>query len=485
MCDLRGLSKYEINQRNFEFVRNATKEEREEYGWNNNTRGIYKCRKCGKLHYFKKTDFKRYLKICDNECNGTGCRSGRVVYGYNDLKTTHPELVKYFINPEDAKKYTACSGQKVLLKCPKCGKEKWMILSNLSRCFSCDQCSDGISYPEKIITLVLSELNIKFIKQLSYDNGKHKYDFYIKELNAIIEVHGEQHYKNKCFGRGYNEEHKNDLYKYDLAVLNGYEYNKNFFIIDARESNIEYLKYNIDRCKFFKQFDLTGIDWNKIDKNAQTSLKIDVCKYWNENKNDGLSIKDLREIFGVSEGTIRNYLNWGNKNGLCAYDGKEEKIKKCNRQSIFVFLIKENGERWFDAPLSLIELSRRTGITRTTLKRLLYNKKLLTYGNGAKYNLKYIGSMVILAEQTEWKGKTKEETEETKQKQSEAKKDKNNTAAKRVAQYDKQGNLIKIWDCSMDIQRELEIAQGNICNCCKGKRKSAGGFVWRYAEETE
>ena len=40
MCDLRGLSKYEINQYYFEFVRNATKEEYEEHGWNNsNARG--------------------------------------------------------------------------------------------------------------------------------------------------------------------------------------------------------------------------------------------------------------------------------------------------------------------------------------------------------------------------------------------------------------------------------------------------------------
>ena len=32
MCDLRGLSRYEINQYYFEFVRNATKEEYEDHG---------------------------------------------------------------------------------------------------------------------------------------------------------------------------------------------------------------------------------------------------------------------------------------------------------------------------------------------------------------------------------------------------------------------------------------------------------------------
>lgn len=27
------------------------------------------------------------------------------------------------------------------------------------------------------------------------------------------------------------------------------------------------------------------------------------------------------------------------------------------------------------------------------------------------------------------------------------------------------------------------INKGNISSCCKGKRKSAGGFIWKYVEE--
>lgn len=79
-------------------------------------------------------------------------------------------------------------------------------------------------------------------------------------------------------------------------------------------------------------------------------------------------------------------------------------------------------------------------------------------------------------------------SEETKQKMSEAKKGENNPMfgkGVKICQYDKQINLIKIWDCSMDIQRELGINQSNICKCCKGKYKTVGGYIWRYAEETE
>ena len=62
----------------------------------------------------------------------------------------------------------------------------------------------------------------------------------------------------------------------------------------------------------------------------------------------------------------------------------------------------------------------------------------------------------------------------------------NNPAAKRVAQYDKKTNeLIKIWDYAKQATEELGINHGNIIQCCKGKLKSAGGFVWKYAEEVE
>ena len=402
MCDLRGLSKYEVNQHYFEFVRNATKEEREEHGWySKDTRGIYKCRRCGKLHYFIKRNFKKYLQVCDNECNGTGCGTATVVYDYNDIQTIHPELIKYFVNPEDVKKYKYRSRQNIQLKCPECGRIKKMKLDSFSNYgFSCDYCSDGVSYPEKVITLVLSELNIEYQKQFRFENYNYMYDFYLPEYNVIIEVHGSQHYQDSSWIT-YEEEHENDIRKYDLAVLNGYEYNKKFFIIDAQESNIEYLRHSIEQCKFFfKQFDLINIDWIKIDIKAQKSLKIEICKYWNKYKNEDITIRDLVEIFGISKSTIRNYLKWGNKSGLCIYDEEKERIKKNNRQSIFVFLIKENGEKWFDEPLCLRELSRRTGINKTTLSYSLYNnKKPLAYGNGAKYDHKYIGSYVVPAEE--------------------------------------------------------------------------------------
>lgn len=62
---------------------------------------------------------------------------------------------------------------------------------------------------------------------------------------------------------------------------------------------------------------------------------------------------------------------------------------------------------------------------------------------------------------------------------------KNNPNSKKITQYDLQGNLIKIWDCMMDIERELKIDHSFISQCCKGKNKTAKGYIWRYYEEVE
>lgn len=52
---------------------------------------------------------------------------------------------------------------------------------------------------------------------------------------------------------------------------------------------------------------------------------------------------------------------------------------------------------------------------------------------------------------------------------------------RKIIQYDLEGNLIKIWSCIVEAKRELGIR--HISDCCQGRRKSAGGYIWRYYEE--
>lgn len=53
--------------------------------------------------------------------------------------------------------------------------------------------------------------------------------------------------------------------------------------------------------------------------------------------------------------------------------------------------------------------------------------------------------------------------------------------SKQVAQYDKDGNLINVWPSTVEVQKQLGFYRGNISNCCNGKRKSAHGFIWKFA----
>jgi len=50
----------------------------------------------------------------------------------------------------------------------------------------------------------------------------------------------------------------------------------------------------------------------------------------------------------------------------------------------------------------------------------------------------------------------------------------------KINQYTLNDEYIKTWDSLADIQRELKLAASNICNVCKGKRKSSGNYKWEY-----
>ena len=51
-----------------------------------------------------------------------------------------------------------------------------------------------------------------------------------------------------------------------------------------------------------------------------------------------------------------------------------------------------------------------------------------------------------------------------------------------ILQFSKDGELIAEYSSIHEAERHTGCNQGNICNCCKGERKSAGGFIWKYKE---
>lgn len=58
-----------------------------------------------------------------------------------------------------------------------------------------------------------------------------------------------------------------------------------------------------------------------------------------------------------------------------------------------------------------------------------------------------------------------------------------NKGGKAVLQYDLEGNFIKEWVTTMEIQRQLNYHRSNISNCCNGLVKTAYNYIWRYKNE--
>ena len=52
-----------------------------------------------------------------------------------------------------------------------------------------------------------------------------------------------------------------------------------------------------------------------------------------------------------------------------------------------------------------------------------------------------------------------------------------------IIQCDINGDFIKRWHGINKASRELKINHSNIISCCQGKRKTAGGYIWRYADD--
>ena len=79
----------------------------------------------------------------------------------------------------------------------------------------------------------------------------------------------------------------------------------------------------------------------------------------------------------------------------------------------------------------------------------------------------------------------KQHSEESKRKNSESRKGKctgsQNGRARKVGQYTLDGELIKVWDCIKDVEKECNIK--GVTGVCRGRRNSAGGFKWKYIEE--
>ena len=297
-------------------------------GYSNQKGYKYHCLECG----YEAENFE-YMLIRGKNC--PCCINKVIIPEINSIiaKEETRWMAEYFVNKEEAKLYSPKSSKYIDAKCPYCGEQKRINIQTLYECKSIGcLCSSGSSFGEKLMRSLLENLNINYVEEYTprwFGLGLKRYDFYLPEYNTIIEIHGGQHYPGKKKQwRSYEEVHENDMFKFDMAIINGIE---NYIIINASKSDVLYIRDSIINSKLsdILGFELDNVDWQGLlIKTGNTNVK-DVCEYYTKTKE---SPSEISKKFNLSKSTINNYLKFGNLAGFCEYDPIKASI--------------ENGAKW-------------------------------------------------------------------------------------------------------------------------------------------
>lgn len=246
----------------------------------------------------------------------------------NDCYTLRKDLLKYLINEKDAIGMSSSDRTLRLYKCPKCGCTRYNTLANIDYFgFSCYECGDGISYPERMMKKILEYLNIQFYihKQFdwcvySLDDSKHYgiYDFCLDDKKLIIEMDGVFHsIDNHLNGKSKSYAIQIDNIKDRLAQENGYVVIRIDCNYRGTLNRFEYIKQGIIKS-LHDILDLNNIDWNKLEKELElsSSFLIDACNLWNNGYDTSQIVDELK----LDRTTIINYLKKGKELQLCNYN---------------------------------------------------------------------------------------------------------------------------------------------------------------------
>ena len=246
--------------------------------------------------------------------------SHKILDENNNIFATRPDLRKYFVNDEDAKQSFEKSDKVVDFKCPDCGRIKSNKIKNVAiNGFHCDYCSDGVSYPNKVIRNFMCQTPFQNV-QFEYSPdwaGRYHYDVYFEFDNKkyVVEMdgelgHGKKQYRSK---KKDIDGKQRDIIKDNLAIT----HNITMIRIDCKESNIEYIKSQMKLSILKDLLNLDLIDWELIDKQSLNSLLIQVCDYYEKQEKD---IFKVSEHFMLNPATVRKYIHRGESLGLCKYD---------------------------------------------------------------------------------------------------------------------------------------------------------------------
>lgn len=223
------------------------------------------CSKCHTVSTYR-------IDRCSMKNNCPVCIGKKVIAGVNSLWDRYPYVAMLLEHPEEGYKLSGHSYKHRNFICPYCKKVHFKEVNYISKYgLTCD-CGYKMSYAQLLVTNLFKLLpyTVESEKKFEWSQNektKHfrRYDIYIPAFNAIVEVHGYQHYHpNKIYQKNLEEIQANDVFKENLAKNNGIN---NYYIIDGRYSTLSHLKKSMIKNKeVYNLFYKYGIDlkWDSV-----------------------------------------------------------------------------------------------------------------------------------------------------------------------------------------------------------------------------
>lgn len=221
----------------------------------------------------------------------------------------------------------------------------------------------------------------------------------------------------------------------------------------------------IDKAKTEEEINKLERYWidfyNSVDKNYGYNLTTGgdgQQKYnWNEFRalwDSGYSIKEIASIYNCGRDTVgqalKDYGNYSYKESLQRSSAMKKSVKQYDKNKQLITIYQ-----------SIQEAADNVGCSVASISNCLKNKTYITCGYFWTY------STDTLPEEVEFKFKYK---------------------TREINQYDLEDNFIQKFNSSADAARSIapnsniNSSSGTIIQVCKGKRKTAYGYKWRYNE---
>lgn len=234
----------------------------------------------------------------------------RYKYNINDIIKKYNDSIKILKQIKIQYENSSCRGYRV--ECLDC---HYQYDTREDKISTCPICGKKSSYCERFVYSFLKQANIEFIPQIEFKWLHNRfYDVYLPIYNAIIEIHGEQHYKPIKLNKHETPEetYKNtittDKIKYDAAIQN----NVLYFIINASHPGI--LFQNIKDVLYF--IDSSYVSELECEKFANYKNIRNECNLWNQ----GFTLEDIHIKLKESIQSIQQKLRLGNKYNMCNYN---------------------------------------------------------------------------------------------------------------------------------------------------------------------